>query len=153
MTKPTLLLLFAFALPLPVLAGPSPRPVSATLLGFTAPKAISVGFTTDPIDMQLDGGTYTRLSMPLTVVWGTTTALELRLLESDTETGTYSVVTRCTSAAAHVCAPRRWTFASSAWSGLTPRLDFVGARARFLKVQIVAGAGTGTVLATATRAP
>lgn len=158
MVKPILATALALAAALLItttaIAGPAaPRPVSAVLLGFDTVKNISAGFTTDAIDMQLDGGAYTRLSVPLTIVWGTTTSVELRLLGSDTESGTYANVTRCTSAAVHVCKPRRWQFVAADWSGLVPRLDFVSTRYRYLKVQVVAGSGTGTIIATATRAP
>ena len=148
-----LALLATFLIPLTATAGPAPRALDAASLGFDAAKAISAGFTTEPIDMEVAGGTYTRLSMPMTIVWGTTTTMELRLLGGDTETGTYTNVTRCTSAAIHVCKPRRWQFAAADWSSLAPRLDFVEAGYRYLKVQVVAGSGSGTITATATRAP
>jgi hypothetical protein len=131
----------------------------ATALGFGDPPAavnISAGFVSNSIDMDPAGSgggqAFTKLSIPLTVVWGTSATFELRLQGSNDGT-TWRYVTRCTSAEVHVCKPRRWSLAAADWGALQPVLTFTETDYRWLRFELVAGAGTGTILASATRAP
>lgn len=143
------LILAAGLLPHSAEAAREPRPVTAAELGFTVQKAISVGFTTEPIDMVSNLGFDSHLSFNAAIVWGTTTEVEIQLLGSDRETGHYYTAQRCTSAAVHLCKPRRWNF--NAADGTVPSLDFETINHRWIKIVIVAGAGNGTIKGTATR--
>lgn len=147
----TILLLFLSG---SVLADELPQIVTAAALGFDDVKDISSGFTTEVIDMHVgEGGVgiFHHLSFEMTIAWGTTTEMEVRLLESSKSSGPFRANVRCSSAEVHSCKPRRWKFESG--DGTTPTLDFPHTKHQYLKIQIVAGSGDGKVKGTATRGP
>lgn len=96
-------------------------PVSAASLGFSSPKNLSTTPTTSAFQMDGDGGYFTRLSLVMTVVWGTSVIMNVRLKYSYDGVA-YGFVERCTSAATHICAPRVWQYKVA--DGTVPTLDY-----------------------------
>ena len=119
---------------------------------FATAQALSGGVTSSAIDMGATpaAGYYTRVVLEMTVVWGTSTTMDVTGEYSSNGTDWFAI-SRCTSAATHICAPRKWQFDPT--DGTAVSLEYmVGAPwVRFTLED--AGAGTGTVVVSAVRSP
>ena len=120
--------------------------MSDTSLGFATPTALSGTPATNAIRMGGVYGYYTRLTLVMTVVWGTTTAMDVSCKVSGNGTD-YGYIQRCTSAAVHDCANRVWEWVPA--DGTTFALDFETNYP--YTICEFTGTGTGTITAHAIR--
>ena len=120
---------------------------TAAELGLTTPLDLADTITTSTI--VLDGSsTYAnQISVMMTVVWGTSTAMQVTA-EVSYDGSTWYQVTRCSEAATHDCGQRVWEFEVA--DGTAHALDF-STGYRYIRFTFDDSAdGTGTITAEAT---
>jgi hypothetical protein len=82
-------------------------PISETDLGFSSAQDLSG--TPATTSMELDGkeGAFDKLTIEMTVVWGTSVIMNVQCRES-TDDSSYKWIQRCSDDAIHNCSPRTW---------------------------------------------
>jgi hypothetical protein len=85
---------------------------SASATGFSSAQALSGGVTSSTINMGGGGTTsdyFTRTTLLMTVVWGTSVLLDVTV-EVSWDGTNFFTDSRCTSAPTHDCSIRKWQF-------------------------------------------
>jgi len=120
--------------------------VTAANLGFSAAQSINGTPVSNGIHMDGNAGFVDKVTLLLTIVWGTTALLDITAEVSWDNTNWYDVM-RCTSAATHDCAPRKWQYDPT--DGTTPTLEWETG-AKYIRFTFDdPGTGNGTVIASA----
>lgn len=118
--------------------------ISPTILGFASALDLADTPATTAIRMDdRDSGYYTRLSLVMTVVWGTSTEMIVKCKASADGTN-YGWVQRCTSESTHNCEDRKWKWEPT--DGTTFTLDLETNYSYVICQADDAADGTGTVV-------
>jgi hypothetical protein len=122
--------------------------MSAINTGFATARSLADTPVSSVIPMDGVGGTFDRLTVLMTVVWGDSTVMNVKLQVSSNGTD-YFWVQRCTSATIHNCGDRIWRWTPE--DGTAPALD-IATCYPFVKIQFDdPNDGTGTIVASVIR--